>query len=385
MLKRLLQFHKIQGSNNLRIGILTSSRADYGIYKPLLKSLNEDPAFELSIIAFGTHLSSFFGYTVQQIKEDGFPVAYEVESLIQGDSEEAIASAMGLTTLKFSQIWEKEHGAMDLVVCLGDRYEMFAAVSALIPFNMPLAHIHGGETTQGAIDDKFRHAITQMADYHFTSAESYAEKVRAMTDSDHVYNVGALSLDNLDNVSLYSKEAFKKEFGIDLSIPTILITVHPETVEVNQNQANIDALLKALEQTTGYQFLFTMPNADTHGNVVRQAIQNFVQNHKQYAIAVENLGIQGYFSCMKHCAYMLGNSSSGIIEAASFETYVINVGDRQQGRLTSDNVINVPFDQKAIGKIIEEVSNLSTYNGGNIYWNGGATGIILDVLKSKIA
>ncbi len=368
----------------MRIGVLTSSRADYGIYKPLLKALHEDPAFELSVIAFGTHLSRFYGFTIEQIENDRFPIGHKIESLIQGDSEEAIASAMSLTAMKFSKVWEQEKNSMDLVFCLGDRYEMFAAVSAAVPFNIPLAHIHGGETTLGAIDNKFRHAITQMADYHFTSTTAYADKVRAIVDDDkNVYNVGALSLDNLQTQKLYSLEKFKEKVGIDLSYPTILITLHPETVNVQNNQSHIQALLAALEEMEDFQFLFTMPNADTQETVIRKAIESFVEQYPQKAVAIENLGTQAYFTAMKHCAFMLGNSSSGIIEAASFGTYVINIGVRQKGRLTSDNVIHVPFDQKAIGQAIQKLRENHTFDGGNIYWNGGAAQAIKTVIKTK--
>jgi GDP/UDP-N,N'-diacetylbacillosamine 2-epimerase (hydrolysing) len=369
----------------VRVGILTSSRADYGIYKPLLKSLWEDSAFELSIIAFGTHLSRFFGYTVNQIEVDGFPVAHRIESLIHGDSEEAVGTAMGLTTTKFSQVWEQEKHNLDLLFGLGDRYEMFAAVSAAVPFNIPIAHIHGGETTLGAIDNKFRHAITQMADYHFTSTTAYADKVRAMMDDDqNVYNVGALSLDNLQTQKLYSLEEFKEKVGIDLSYPTILITVHPETVNVQNNEAHIQALLAALDEMN-YQFLFTMPNADTQGTVIREAIKSFVEQYPQKAVAIENLGTQAYFTAMKHCAFMMGNSSSGIIEAASLGTYVINLGNRQNGRLASHNVQHVSFDKDGIQKAIQEVEKSGSYKGNNIYWNGGAADQIVQALKENLA
>lgn len=364
----------------MKIAVLTSSRADYGIYLPLLKRLKKDKYFSLKIIAFGTHLSTFHGYTLKQIEAGGFNIYAKVESLITGDSPEAIASSIGLTTIKFSSLWNEEQHDLDLIICLGDRYEMFAAVSASIPFNIPVAHIHGGETTLGAIDNKFRHALTLMSDYHFTSTDSYASKVKQLVGhGNNVYNVSALSLDNLNEMKLLNMEQFKRKYAIDLSIPTALVTFHPETISFEKNEYYANELISALEKLE-HQLIITMPNADTMGNHIRMKLREFVSKRKN-TFAVESFGTLGYFSSMKHCAFVLGNSSSGIIEAASFAKYAINIGDRQKGRECGKNVIHCPIKSNEILKAVKQINHSPKLNNKNIYGNGNAAEKIIKVLR----
>ena len=219
-----------------RIAILTSSRADYGIYLPLIKALKEDSYFGSQIIAFGTHLSPFHGYTLTQILNDGFEVKFQIESMLAGDTPNAISTAMALTCLKFADFWKDHQSDFDLVFCPGDRYEMFAAVTAGIPFNIHFAHIHGGEKTLGAIDNIFRHAITLTSKYHFVSCKEHGERVSQLTESsENIFDIGALSLDNLNSLIVLSKTDFLSHFEIDLNQPTILVTVHPETVTPEMN------------------------------------------------------------------------------------------------------------------------------------------------------
>jgi GDP/UDP-N,N'-diacetylbacillosamine 2-epimerase (hydrolysing) len=284
-----------------RIGVLTSSRADYGIYYPLLKKLHADPFFSLNVIAFGTHLSDKFGYTVDRIKEDGFAVTHELDTMPPNDNPEGISIAMGKTMLAFSTVWRKEK--FDVVFCLGDRYEMFAACASSIPYNVRLAHLHGGEETLGAIDDCLRHSITHMSTIHFTAAEPYRQRVVALKGSDHnVFNTGSLSIDNLRHLMLYTVEEFKKQYNIDLALPTILITFHPETVSYQKNEMYVSELIAAMEQLTTYQLVITMPNADTMGNIIREKLKQFIERSEN-AIGVESFGILGYLSCMKNRKY----------------------------------------------------------------------------------
>jgi len=371
----------------MKIAVLTSSRADYGIYQPLLRRLEKDPYFELELIAFGTHLSRQHGYTVDRVRQDGFRIASEVESLVQGDSEEAISTAMALTSLKFAGLWKNVKGQYDLVFCLGDRYEMFAAVSASIPFNIPFAHIHGGETTLGAIDDTLRHCLSLMCKFHFTTTESYAERVGQLLGLDknnQVFNVGSLSLDNLDDLVLLDKEEFQKTFDIDLTPPTILFTWHPETVNTEDNLANLDQVLQSLDTLKEkYRIVITMPNADTMGNRVRDQLQNFINASRKKVSAVESFGVKGYFSCMEHCAFVMGNSSSGIIEAASFGKFVLNIGDRQKGRAAGGNVIHVRTDAKEILNAVKKLENSDPPSRENLYWSGGASEKIVKALKTQ--
>lgn len=365
----------------MRIGVLTSSRADFGIYLPLLKRLKADDAFALEIIAFGTHLSPYHGYTIDQIQAAGFDIKYKIENMVLADSSAAIATAMGLTTMKFADFWRDHTDEFDLVFCLGDRYEMFSAVMAGVPFQITFAHLHGGETTLGAIDNVFRHSITLAAKYHFTATEDAAERVRQLTGSnENVYYTGALSLDNLSDIELLSIAEFKEQWSIDLSKKTILTTFHPETVDYEGNERYADELVKAIQSLTAYQVLITMPNADTAGSIIRKAlIANFEDSDRVFL--VENLGSKGYFSAMKYCAFLLGNTSSGIIEAASFGKYVINLGDRQKGRSAGNNVLHTLVNAGEIAKAVHGVESSGAIDIRNIYFNGGAAEHIIAVLK----
>ncbi len=365
----------------MRVAVLTSSRADYGIYLPFLKKLKEDNFFDLTIIAFGTHLSTKFNLTVEQIKRDGFDVAHELNTLPDGDKPINISKAIGTTTVLFSELWEKLSDKIDLVFCLGDRYEMFAAVIASIPFNIRLAHIHGGETTMGAIDEKFRHSLTVLSDYHFVSTTQYAERVKQIKGKDdNIYVVGALSLDNLKGIQVLSKSEFLQMYQVDLNKPTVLVTFHPETILYEKNSAYCDELIFVLSRLEE-QIIITMPNADTEGELVRRRLYEFICENEGKVFGFESLGTRGYFSCMSHCSYLLGNTSSGIIEAASFGKYVINIGDRQKGRISGNNVISCPIERNAMLHAIDNLKNLPELNTDNIYGKGNSAEEIIKVLK----
>jgi GDP/UDP-N,N'-diacetylbacillosamine 2-epimerase (hydrolysing) len=368
----------------MKVAVLTSSRADYGIYLPLLRRLAADPFFELEIWAFGTHLSPAHGYTLRAIEADGFEARERVESLIAGDSPEAIAGAMGLTTLKFAGVWARKAPSLDLAFCLGDRYEMLAAALASTPFGVALAHLHGGEISLGAIDNAFRHSLTQLAQLHFTATPGSLAQVQRMRGSEaNAWHVGALSLDNLLEMELLDLPVFEARYGIDLRQPTILFTFHPETVAYGQNEAHAEALYAALTQLP-QQVVATMPNADTQGRIIREMLERASAANPRIVL-VENFGTLGYFSCMKHCAILLGNSSSGILEAASLGKYVVNLGARQAGRERSGNVIQAPVEAEAILQAAEAAMLRGSYEGGNIYWAGGAAQRIVELLKMRDA
>jgi GDP/UDP-N,N'-diacetylbacillosamine 2-epimerase (hydrolysing) len=363
----------------MKVGVLTSSRADYSIYLPLLKKLNEDPFFDLGLIVFGMHVSPMHGNTINTIKESKFKISNVLENVIADDAPQSISGSMGRTISEFSNIWPGS--GYDLVFAFGDRYEMFSAVASTVPFNLNIAHIHGGETTTGAIDDCFRHSITHMSDYHFTVAEEYKNRVIQLKGNDkNVYNVGSLSYDNLKNQELMSLEEFKKKFDIDLSKPTILITFHPETVAFEKNELFISEIISALNETEGYQFVITMPNADTMGNMIRQKLNEFISVNKN-AIGMESFGTVGYLSCMKHCSFMLGNTSSGFAEAAFFPKYVVNLGSRQDGRIVTDNIYNCRIEKKEILKAITHYKSVKLPSSISTYGNGTAADSIIKILK----
>ena len=374
------------GYTMIRVGVLTSSRADFGIYLPLLKALQKEEAFHLELIVFGTHLSKFHGYTVEQIEREGFKIAKRIESLLLGDTPSAIASAYGLTALKFAEYWQENEQSFDVVFALGDRFEMAAAVAASIPFGIKIAHLYGGETTLGAIDNIYRHSISLASQLHFVGAKSFAKRLNQLLDDEKasIYNVGSLSLENLKNIDFLSVEAFKNKWQIDLNIKTILVTVHPETVAYQKNLAYCEETIKALEQLANeFQIVITMPNADTAGMVFREAFETLAKKQQSIKI-IENFGTQSYFTCMKYAKLMVGNTSSGIVEAASFQKYVLNLGDRQKDRLCGENVIHVPFNHDLIVKNTLEYAT-KEYNGENIYFKSNPSEIIIQILKKEYA
>lgn len=370
----------------IRVGVLTSSRADYGIYLPLLKALEKDGEFDLKLIVFGTHLSKLHGYTLSQIESDGFSAFRKIESLLLGDSPNAVATGYALTALKFSEFWEENYEEFDVVFALGDRFEMAAAVAASVPYQVKIAHLHGGETTLGAIDNIYRHCISLSSVLHFVSTETFKNRLYQILDNENakVFNVGSLSLENLSNITLLTIDEFQQKWGIDLNIDTILVTVHPETVTYELNENYCKEVKIALEQLSGkFQIVITMPNADTSGMIYRQAFEELGKKYQSIKL-IENFGSLSYFTCMKYSKLMIGNTSSGIIEAATFQKFVLNLGNRQKGRLSGGNVINLPFDSTEILK------NTSAWAGKkfekeNPYFQNNPSKKIIKLLKKNYA
>jgi GDP/UDP-N,N'-diacetylbacillosamine 2-epimerase (hydrolysing) len=365
----------------MKIGVLTSSRADFGIYLPLLKKLKNDSFFELQLIVFGTHLSPLHVYTLHDIESSGFTAGYKLETVPDGDSGAAIAAAIGSTFTKFGSFWAEHSASFDLVFCLGDRYEMFAAVLSGLPFNIKFAHLHGGEKTLGAIDNVYRHAISHASVLHFASTEAYANRLKEMLDEkDNVFNAGSLSLDNLSDLSLYTAEEFKQKWNIDLNSKPVLVTFHSETVKPEKNEAYANELADLISELSN-KVVITMPNADTAGNQVRKIFTEKLSGLPHVKM-IENFGTQGYFTSLKYCLFVMGNSSSGIIEAASFGKYVLNIGDRQKGRLQSGNVINTAVDKKAMKEACQIILQKGEFKGENIYHSkGSVAGFIVTQLK----
>jgi GDP/UDP-N,N'-diacetylbacillosamine 2-epimerase (hydrolysing) len=364
----------------MKIAILTSSRADYGIYVPLLKKLQADTFFETTIIAFGTHLSKFHGYTLQEIQRDGFAPVHTISALLSADDQQGIATSYALTALKFADYWAANR--YDIVLCLGDRFEMSAAVQAGIPYGIKFAHIHGGETTLGAIDNIYRHQITLAASLHFTSCDAYAEKVISLTgSSERVYVTGALSLDEMEQFVPVEAGLLHSRFGI-ASGSFALVTFHPETVNPQRNPVLAAEMRAALSELSAeLQLVVTMPNADTMGTVFRQELEALKTESAGRVILVENFGKENYFSAMHHAQLLIGNSSSGILEAASFGKRVVNVGDRQLGRAKSGNTVDVPFNNAAIISATRQAIAAGKYEGVNVYYRKGAAASIIQALK----
>ena len=365
----------------MKIGILTSSRADYGIYYPLLDKLLEDPFYNLEIIAFGTHLSKMHGFTIEEIEKTDFYKIHKISTLLTNDDECSIATSYGLTVIKFSEFWSKNK--FDLVFCLGDRFEMSAAVQAGIPFGVKYAHIHGGETTLGSIDNIYRHQITLASSLHFTASENFTKKViEILGTSKNVYTVGSLSLAEIHNFSPINKTVFLEKYNIP-NEDFILVTFHPETNAFEENLKYAIVMRKALSQIVNYcVVVITMPNADTLGSIYRNEISKLKSDYPLRVICIENFGKQNYFNAMYYSRLMIGNTSSGIIEAASFKKFVINIGGRQKGRDQNKNVQNSEYDEKEIISKFNLVFNANQFIGENIYSQNNTIDLIEKKLKT---
>jgi UDP-hydrolysing UDP-N-acetyl-D-glucosamine 2-epimerase len=320
------------------VAVVTVGRSDYGIYLPILRAIQADAELRLHLIVSGAHLSPEFGMTVGAIEADGFEVAERVEVLLSSDSPEGTATSMGLGLIGFSRAFQRTRP--DLLVVLGDRFEMFAAALAALPFCIPVAHIHGGEVTYGAMDDALRHAMTKLSHLHFVSTAEYARRVEQLgEDPWRVVVSGAPALDHLHTLTPMPPSEIESRFGLAMTPAPLLVTFHPATLEPGQSEWQTRELLTALDRAA-LPVVFTQPNADAGGRRIGILIDEFVAAHP-LARRVDNFGTAGYFGVMRAAAAMVGNSSSGIIEAASFGLPVVNVGARQAGRVRAANVIDV--------------------------------------------
>lgn len=369
-----------------RICVITGTRAEYGLLYWIIKGIYKDPELELQLIATAMHLSPEFGLTVKEIEEDGFPIAERVEMLLSSDTEMAIATSMGLGMIGFAKAYERLRP--DILVVLGDRFEILATVAAAIPFRIPVAHIHGGEATEGAFDEQFRHAITKMSHIHFPSTEEYKKRIIQMGENpENVFCFGAPGLDNIYNLPLYDRKKLYQELGLPKGKKIGVVTYHPVTLEKNTVEIQISALLNTLKDFTDIYWVFTLPNADTDGRIIIKKIKDFVERNTEKGKAFSSLGQLKYLSLLKHADLMVGNSSSGLIEAPAFELPVINIGDRQKGRFRGQNVIDVfEYKEWAIINAIERALSPEFRNNlkgmKNPYGEGDASEKIIGKLKT---
>lgn len=333
------------------VGVVSVGRSDYSIYRPLLRRIAVHPQLNLRVLVSGMHLEDRFGRTVDGIARDGFEIAAQIPVLQPEDTPQAIAQAMGLGVAGFGAYFAQE--PPDLLVVLGDRFEMFAAALAAVPFNIPILHLHGGELSEGAMDDRFRHGLTKMSHLHGVATEAYRQRVIQLGEEPwRVIQCGALSLDNLHDIRRLNRKELEQRFHLDLSHPPLLVTLHPTTSEYEQTGPQTDALLATLRELD-LPVIFTMPNADMAGQVIRARLEEFCRKEPK-ARMVENFGPEGYFSILGEVSAMVGNSSSGLLEAPSFALPVVNIGNRQKGRLRAGNVLDVPFDAAQIAAAIRK-------------------------------
>ena len=360
-----------------KICVITGTRAEYGLFYPILKAIKSSAILELQLVATTMHLSSDFGLTYKQIEADGFTIDDKIENLLAADSKSAVAKSTGLATLLLSDSLSRLNP--DIVLLLGDRYETFAAATTAMLLNIPIAHIHGGEITEGAVDEQIRHAITKMSQIHFTSTEIYRKRVIQMGENPQkVFNVGAPGIDNIKNLPLMNKEALEKELEWSFGEKSALFTYHPVTLEVSSLEDDIEKILKSLKDSD-LNILFTYANADDSGRIINQALENFCNLNPQKYKIVKSLGQLKYLSAMKYVDILIGNTSSGIIEAASFHKAVVNIGDRQKGRLQSVNVLNCEIAE--LESCIEKALSLDCCSIDNIYGNGKSAVKIVEVLE----
>lgn len=366
-----------------KICVVTGTRAEYGLLYWLMKEIEKDNELELQLIATGAHLSPEFGLTYKEIEKD-FVINKKIEMLLSSDTPIGVSKSMGLAQISFSESFEELKP--DIAVVLGDRYEIFSAASAATIARIPIAHIHGGETTEGAFDEVFRHSITKMSHLHFTAVEEYRRRVIQLGECpEMVFNVGAIGIDNIKNMKLLSKEEFEKSIDFKLNKKNILLTFHPVTLENSTAKTQFGELLLAIDKLEDTNIILTKANADTDGRIINQMCDEYVAKNRHKAVAFTSLGQLRYLSALQYVDVVVGNSSSGIIEAPSFKIGTINIGDRQKGRIKAASVIDCAPDMNEIGMAFEilysDKFRSSLKNMKNPYGDGEATQQIVDILK----
>jgi len=322
-----------------KICVITGSRAEYGLMSRVMRLIQEEPELQLQIIATNMHLSAEYGKTYKEIEADGFMIDRKIPILSSSDTANATAKSVGTGMIGFADAYEELQP--DMIMVLGDRYEILAAVSTALFYKIPVIHIHGGEITEGAYDDAIRHAVTKMSHVHFSSTEEYRRRVIQMGEHpDTVFNVGALGCENIRRIPLMEKEELEKSLNFTLDKKTILVTFHPVTMETHTAETQFNELLSAMEKFQDIRVIFTMPNSDTDGMVIMDLIKKYVAKHPAKAVWFTSLGMKRYLSTLQYIGAAVGNSSSGIIEVPSFHIPTLNIGDRQKGRIAAASVIH---------------------------------------------
>jgi GDP/UDP-N,N'-diacetylbacillosamine 2-epimerase (hydrolysing) len=366
-----------------KICVVTGTRAEFGLLRWLMQEIEQQPELELQVVATGMHLSPEFGSTYREIEEAGFTIHARVEMLLSADTTTAVTKSMGLGVIGFADAYERLQP--DVIVVLGDRFEIFAAVSAALIAGIPVAHIHGGETTEGAFDEAIRHSITKMSHLHFVAAKEYQQRVIQLGEQpERVFNVGGMGIDAIKRIKLLEREELEQSLGFRFDKKNLLITFHPVTLESGaSSSAQMSELLAALDELKDTRLIFTMPNADTGGRELSALVQDFVNNHDN-ACVFPSLGQLRYFSCLAQVDAVVGNSSSGLAEAPSFCIGTINIGDRQKGRLQATSIIDCEPSRQSIFSALERVYSPTFQQAlkaaSNPYGGGGASEKVAKIL-----
>jgi GDP/UDP-N,N'-diacetylbacillosamine 2-epimerase (hydrolysing) len=366
-----------------KICVVTGTRAEYGLLYWLMKEINIDNAFALQVVVTGMHLSEEFGNTYQQIEKDGFNIDKKVDITLTSDTEVAISKSMGLGVIGFAEVFNKLHP--DLIVVLGDRFEIFSAVSAAMIAKIPVAHLHGGEATEGLIDEPIRHSITKMSHLHFAATDEYRNRIIQLGEQpDRVFNVGGLGIDNIIKLKLLSKADFENAINFELGEKNILITFHPVTLEKSTSGIQFQALLDSISELRNTKIIFTKANSDTDGRVINSMIDDYVARHDN-TIAFTSMGQLNYLSALQFMDAVVGNSSSGLMEAPSFKIGTIDIGDRQKGRIKANSIIACSPNKESIDSALvklysREFQDIAN-NVDNPYGDGGASKEIVRIIK----
>ncbi|MCL6598711.1 MAG: UDP-N-acetylglucosamine 2-epimerase (hydrolyzing) [Alicyclobacillus macrosporangiidus] len=368
-----------------KICVVTGTRAEYGLLYWLMREIERDEDLVLQVVVTGMHLSPEFGETYKIIEQDGFPIADKIEILLSSDTAVGMAKSVGLAVMGFAESFKNLQP--DIVVLLGDRFEMLAAAQTALLMRIPIAHIHGGELSEGAVDEAIRHSITKMAQYHFVAAEPYRRRVIQLGEHpDRVYNVGAPGLDAISRMDLMSKSELERDLGWSLGDTTFLVTYHPVTLQSEDPVVTVQELLAALDAFPEAHVLITMPNADAGGRSVARLLGAYASRCPERVLAVASLGQQRYLSALKLADVVIGNSSSGIIEAPFLGTPTVNIGDRQAGRLRARSVIDCPGERaiivEAIRKALTPEFQALAANVETPYGKGDASSKIKELLKT---
>lgn len=367
-----------------KVCVITGTRADYGLLRLVMQGIKDDSDLTLQVIATGMHLSPEFGLTYREIEQDGFQIDLKIEMLTSSDTSVGIAKSMGLGLIGFADALNELKP--DLVLALGDRFEIFSAVSAALVARIPVAHLHGGETTEGAFDESLRHSITKMSHLHFVAGEEYRQRVIQLGEQpERVFLVGGLGVDNIKQLKLLNRAELEASLGFKLTQKNLLVTFHPVTLETATASDQMAELLIALAELKDTQLIFTLPNADTDSRALIKMVENFVEQHHN-AHAYTSLGQLRYLSCIAQVDGVVGNSSSGLLEVPSFGKGTINIGDRQHGRLQATSVINSAPDRKSIAAAIKKLYSsdfqVSLSEVRNPYGEGGASEKIVTTIKN---
>lgn len=360
-----------------KIAVFTGTRAEYGLLYWLLKDIQAHPSLELQILVSAMHLSPEFGMTYEQIESDGFNIAEKVEMLLSSNSAVGTVKSMGLGTIGFADALDRMKP--DLMIILGDRFEALAAAQAAMILRVPIAHIHGGEITEGAYDDAIRHAITKLSLLHFTSTDEHRNRVVQLGEHpSRVFNVGAVGLDHLQRTELMSIKDLSLSLDFNLDKPYFLVTYHPVTAASEPAKESFTNLLQALDQFPDHQVILTYPNADDGGREIIPLLEEYAAKQPERVLAIPSLGQKRYLSAVKHAQAVVGNSSSGIIEVPSFKVPTINIGERQRGRMAAKSVISCSPTSKAISKALSTAVKKDFSEVTNPYGKGQASEAILE-------